>query len=164
MQDVSAVAWGGDWASCRAPGWGLGGLHLLPGPSALLCCTGRVLSAWFGVIVLVPFLFPVSTVQDSPRPPLPLFYILSFTPVLSKPRQCVHSVPLGVRVHLACPPPRWVCSQARPPSTFIHLERLCLLLLAQPRRLDNLYRTLFIMVLSLEGSDPLSPSSSLQLV
>lgn len=84
VQDVSAVAWGGDWASCRAPGWGLGGLHLLPGPSALLCCTGRVLSAWFGVIVLVPFFFPVSTVQDSPRPPTaPFLYPL------------VHPGPLG---------------------------------------------------------------------
>lgn len=131
----------GDCTSCQAP---------------LLCCAAQAVFCPHGLgslsLCLFSSLSPLYRILHAP--PLPLFYILSFTPVLLEPRECVHSVPLGVRVHLACPPPRRVCSQARPPSTFIHLERLCLPLLAQPRRLDNFVQNSFHYGLKLGGLGP----------
>lgn len=154
-------AWEGDCASCRAPGGG-GRISCLVGaPSALLCCTGRVLSAWFGVLVLVPFFFPVTIVQEFPCPHGPI----------STSSRLPWSFPSPVNVYIvsllvsACLHRHAQCAP-RPGLPHVDplgeaLPPLCSLSLAD---LVTLYRTVCIMVLGLGGSDPLGPSCSLQLV
>ena len=149
----------GGCASCQAPGLGeteppAGPLcfAVLHRPCFVCMVWGRCPCAFF---------LPCRHCTGVSMSPLPLFYILSFPLVLPEPCKCVHSVPPGVCV----PPPRPECSRARPPRTLIHPARLslplCSLRLAD---LVTLYRTLFIMVLSFEGSDPLGPPFRPQLV
>lgn len=176
--------WGGDCTCC----WPLGGTLCLPlgpwvrgretvppagplggfaspawwgAPSALLCCTGCVLSAWFGVVVLVPFFFPVTTVQEFPCPHGPISTSSRFPWSFQSPVNVYivsHSVSACLHHHAQCAPRPGLphvdpLGEALPP--------LCSLSLAD---LVILYRTVCIMVLGLGGSDPLGPSCSLQLV
>lgn len=169
-----AGPWGGRYVSHWGPGCVGGRLRLLPGPwgggrisclvgapSALLCCTGRVLSAWFGVLVLVPFFFPVTIVQEFPCPHGPI----------STSSRLPWSFPSPVNVYIvsllvsACLHRHAQCAP-RPGLPHVDplgeaLPPLCSLSLAD---LVTLYRTVCIMVLGLGGSDPLGPSCSLQLV
>nr|KAF6301131.1 hypothetical protein mPipKuh1_009363 [Pipistrellus kuhlii] len=71
---------------------------LPPGP-AVPCCPGCVLSAWFGVIILVPFssLSPCAGLPAWPLPP----FLRPPGPRPSPSCRCVHSAALRVRV----PPP-----------------------------------------------------------
>uniref|UniRef100_A0A671FML1 Uncharacterized protein n=1 Tax=Rhinolophus ferrumequinum TaxID=59479 RepID=A0A671FML1_RHIFE len=79
---------------------------LLQGPPALLCCTGCVLSAWFGVVVRVPSsslsplyrIFHVTTAPFSTSSRL-------INPALPEACKCVHSAPrLCPRVLSSLPP------------------------------------------------------------
>lgn len=137
LQDLSAVVLG-DHSSCRDP---------------LLCCAAQaVLSAWFGVVVLVPFSSLSPLYRTCHVTTAPLFYILSFPLALPEPCKCVHSVPLCVHV----PPPHTICSWPDLPAHLPTRIRLRHPFAHSAMQTWALCAELFIMVLSLGDSDPLT--------
>lgn len=119
LQDLSAVVPG-----ARAFCWG---------PS-VLCCTGCILSAWFGVIVLVPF--------SSPSPLYRTFHVA--TAPFSTSSRCPRPLPSPVNVYIVLHFVSACLRHVRPappcPSSPAAGTRLHCPFATQPRRRGHLYR------------------------
>lgn len=119
----------------------------------LLCCvTQAVLSAWFGVVVLVPFsLSPLYRIPHVTTAPFSTFL---FTLALPEPCTCVHSIHFvsACLYHIRSVPRPGLCTLTDKGQALLPL---CSLSLA-----DGV-QNFVIMVLSPGVLDSLSPPSSL---